>query len=106
MPESAFGLPVHPLVVHAAVVVLPSAALAVALSCVWPRFRTWANWLPLAIATVGVVLVPLSTYSGESLEESVPESSLVDRHADLAEMMLPWAVGLLCRCGLLVVPRC
>ena len=68
MPDNIFGLPVHPLIVHATVVVVPSAALAVALYALWPRFRAWSGWGPLALAVAAVVLTPLSTSSGESLE--------------------------------------
>ena len=47
-----------------------------------------------AARRVALVLVPLSTQSGESLEHSVGESALVERHAELADGMLPWAIGL------------
>ena len=47
MPYSIAGLPLHPLLVHATVVVVPAAALSVLLAAVWPRFRRWAGPLPL-----------------------------------------------------------
>ena len=50
MLDTVLGLPVHPLIVHATVVVVPTAALAVGLYAVWPRFRAWARWGPLALA--------------------------------------------------------
>ena len=43
MLDTIFGLPVHPLVVHATTVIVPSAAVAVLLAAVWPRFRRWAD---------------------------------------------------------------
>lgn len=48
MPVSVFGLPVHPLVVHATVVFVPLAAVFVLASALWPAFRRWAGPLPLA----------------------------------------------------------
>lgn len=90
MLDTVFGLPVHPLVVHATVVLVPLAALAVLLAAVWPRFRRWAGVLPLVLATVAVVLTPLSTQSGESLEERVGESDLVEVHAQLGDGLLRW----------------
>ncbi len=90
MLDTVFGLPVHPLVVHATVVLVPLAALAVLLAAVWPRFRRWAGVLPLVLATVAVVLTPLSTQSGESLEERVGESDLVETHAQLGDGLLRW----------------
>ena len=47
---TVFGLPLHPLIVHATVVVVPAAALAVLLATFWPRFRRWASWGPAAAA--------------------------------------------------------
>jgi len=61
MFDTIFDLPVHPLVVHATVVALPAAALAVGLAAVLPRFRRWAGLLPLALASAALVLVPVTT---------------------------------------------
>lgn len=92
--DTIFGLPVHPLVVHATEVVVPTAALVVVIAALWPRFRRWAKFLPLLLALAAVVLVPLSTESGEALEERVSENALIETHADLAEGLLPWVIGL------------
>ncbi len=94
MLDTIAGLPIHPLIVHATVVVVPAAALSVALAAVWPRFRRWAGFLPLALAVAAVVLAPLSTSSGESLEARVGESGLVERHSELGEGLLVWVVVL------------
>jgi hypothetical protein len=64
---SIAGMPLHPLLVHATVVIVPAAALSVLLAAAWPRFRRWAGLLPLGLTVAGLVLVPLSTASGESL---------------------------------------
>jgi hypothetical protein len=88
VPENFFGLPVHPLVIHATVVIVPAAALAVVLAAVLPRFRAWAGPLPMVLSVVGLVLAPLSTSSGESLEHQVGESSLVARHAELGDTLV------------------
>ena len=91
---TVFGLPLHPLIVHAAVVVVPTAALAVLLATFWPRFRRWASWGPLALALLSVVLVPITTSSGESLEHTLPHSELVEAHARLGDQLLPWVIVL------------
>lgn len=72
------GLPAHPLIVHATVVTLGTAALA-------------------------VILVPLSTSSGEQLEHEVPHTALVEQHTRLADGLLPWVLGLLVVAVLLAV---
>jgi len=92
--DTIFGLPVHPLIVHATVVIVPTAALAVALYAVWPRFRAWSRWGPLALALAAVVLTPLSTSSGESLEHRVGGNSLVEEHSHLADMLIWWVIPL------------
>jgi hypothetical protein len=86
--DTILGLPMHALVVHATVVVVPTAALAVALAAGWARFRRWAGFLPLLLSAIAVVLVPLSTSSGEALQQRVGSSALVERHAQLAEGLL------------------
>jgi hypothetical protein len=88
------GLPLHPLLVHATVVIVPAAALTVLLAALWPRFRRWAGFLPLGLAVAGLVLDPLSTSSGESLEHQVGHSALVEKHSELAEGLLPWLIVL------------
>ncbi|MEP7090255.1 MAG: DUF2231 domain-containing protein [Nocardioidaceae bacterium] len=102
MPSSVFGLPFHPLIVHATVVIVPTAALAVLLAVLWPRFRRWAGWGPLAISVVGLVLVPLSTSSGENLQHELPNSTLIEEHSHLADGLLPWMIGLVVVAALLV----
>ncbi len=95
MPETVLGLPLHPLVVHATVVVVPTAAAVLAATLVSARFRRWAGVLPLLLAVAAVVLAPLATSTGESLERVVGESSLVERHAELGEMLVWWCAGML-----------
>ncbi len=94
MFDTVFGLPLHPLVVHATVVVVPSAALLVVLTVFWPRLRAWAGWLPAALAVSAAVLTPISTSSGESLEEKVGETALVEKHAEYGDLLLWWVLPL------------
>ncbi len=94
MTDSIAGLPLHPLLVHATVVIVPAAAVSVLLAAVWLRFRRWAGPLPLALAVAGLILVPLSTSSGESLEHQVGENALIEKHSELADGLLPWMIAL------------
>ena len=94
MPDSIAGLPLHPLIVHATVVIVPAAALSVLFAAVWPSFRRWAGWLPLGLAVVGLILDPLSTSSGESLEHEVGHNALIEKHSHLADGLLPWMIVL------------
>src|SRR5660398_194230 len=85
MFDTIGGLPLHPLVVHATEVIVPAAALALILAALWPWFRRWAGWGPLGLAVASVILVPISTQSGESLEESVGENAALERRAGRRE---------------------
>src|SRR5665647_3441364 len=94
MFDTIGGLPLHPLVVHATEVIVPAAALALVLAALWPWFRRWAGWAPLGLAVTSVILVPISTQSGESLEERVSENAALERHTQLGEGLLGWVIGL------------
>ena len=94
MPETVFGLPVHVLLVHATVVVLPVAATLLIASVLVPRLRVWAGPLPLLLAVASLVLVPLTTASGENLERVIGTSPAINEHAALGEMVIWWALAL------------
>ncbi len=83
--DSLFGLPAHPLVVHAAVVLIPLAAVGVCAIAFWPAARRRIGWVVLALAFVGMVGAFLAKESGESLEESVRKSEAVENHAELGD---------------------
>jgi hypothetical protein len=94
LPATVFGLPTHALLVHATVVLVPLAALAVLLHAFWPEARRRLGIVTPLLAGVALVLTPLSTQSGEVLERQVPHSDLIERHAQLADGLLPWTLGL------------
>lgn len=94
MFDTFFGLPLHPLVVHATEVIVPLAAVLVVLTAAWPRFRRWSGYLTMGVSLAALALVPLATQSGERLEERVDETALVETHTELGEGLLPWAIAL------------
>lgn len=102
MFDTFFGLPLHPLVVHATEVIVPLAALLVVLTAAWPRFRRWSGYLTLGVTLVALILVPISKESGERLEARVPETELIETHAELADGLLPWVIGLVVVAGALL----
>lgn len=95
MLDTILGLPIHPLIVHATVVIVPTAALAVLLSIVWARFRQWIGWGVIALPVLAVIVDPLTTQSGEALEHRLGHSELIEQHAHLADGLLPWLIALL-----------
>lgn len=94
MPSEIFGLPLHPLIVHATAVLVPLAALLVIGVVVSPRLRAWAGPVPMGLSLVALILTPLSTASGENLEAQVGESSLVEKHAELGDQLLPLTIAM------------
>lgn len=94
MPDNIFGVPAHPLVVHAVVVFVPLAAFAGLIVALWPAARGRFALIALAIATMAGALVPIATESGEMLERRVPANELVEKHAELGDTLLPFVAGL------------
>ncbi len=94
VPDTVNGLPVHALVVHGAVVLVPLLALLGILYAI-PRLRGWARW-PLALVAIGAaVTVFVAIESGENLEAALgmtgEAAELIERHAELANQ-LRWMV--------------
>ena len=91
--DTLFGLPAHPLVVHAAVVLLPIAAIGLIVVAAIPRARKLYAPIVLGLALAATVAVGLAQQSGESLEDDVKETELVEEHAEQGETVLPWAIA-------------
>jgi len=89
------GLPLHVLLVHAVVVLVPLAALCAAAAAVWPAARRRLGIVSPVLALVVVVLVPITTTAGEWLQERVGPTPLVQAHAALGTGLLPWAIAVL-----------
>jgi hypothetical protein len=63
------GIPLHPLVVHAAVVLVPMAALA-SVAMMVPRWRWLARWPALVLAWAAALSVQAATLSGVDLHHA------------------------------------
>ena len=87
--DTLFGLPAHPLVVHAAVILLPLAAVGLLLVAAIPRARRLSAPIVLGIALAATVAVGLAQQSGEALEDRVPETELSRNTASRARPSCP-----------------
>ena len=68
------GLPLHPLLVHAVVVLLPLAAVGSIIIAVVPKWRR-RYWLPvLVLAVLGIGAVPITQQAGEALYNTIKGS--------------------------------
>ncbi len=79
-----FGLPAHPLIVHAAVVLVPLAALAAAVTCWRSQWRRWFILPVIALAVGGAFFSVLAANSGEDLEERIEEHR-IEEHSEAGE---------------------
>jgi uncharacterized membrane protein len=104
MPEFVDGLPLHPLLVHFVVVLLPLAVLGSVVIAVWPAARERYGWLVVAAAAVATLLVPFATNSGGKLKSRIgPDNPRILRHEELGNMMIYFAVPLLVLVAALMV---
>lgn len=94
------GIPVHPLVVHAIVVLLPLATLGTIAIAVRPSWRRPYGPLVVGAALVSTVLCPVATSSGEELEQRVGVPG--GDHAELGESLVWFALALLLASAALV----
>lgn len=97
MPKEINGLPLHPLVVHAVVVLVPLTALIAVLFLV-PRFRRSLRWPMVVLALVSLASTFVARQSGLNLKQvlvppqqagSPPNPLLdpIDRHQHLANQL-------------------
>lgn len=93
-PLQIAGLPLHPLIVHAVVILTPLTVLALLLGAFWPAARRRLGVVTPLAAAVVLVLVPVTVAAGESLKEVVGPLPAVERHEALGQMLLPWAIAL------------
>jgi uncharacterized membrane protein len=75
------GIPAHPLVVHAAVVLVPLAILFAAGYAIWPR-RRWQTRTPaVVLAIAAAVSVQLASMTGDQLKHRLHENTaLIHTH--------------------------
>ncbi|MBM7515658.1 DUF2231 domain-containing protein [Nocardioides nitrophenolicus] len=93
------GLPLHPLVVHAVVVLLPLAILGTLAIAARPAWRRRYGTLVLGITLVATLLIPVATSSGEALEKHVGDPGA---HARMGDQLIWFALPLLALVAALV----
>jgi hypothetical protein len=92
MFDTILGLPVHALVVHVVVVLVPLAALGLIAVAVRPSWRR--AYLPVVaiIATAGLAAVPVATMSGHKLKERLnaggPVADQIRDHERMGQLVI------------------
>lgn len=97
-----FGLPIHPLVVHAAVVLLPLAALGALLIAVSARARKRYGSLVVLGAFAAAGAVVGARLSGEVLAGGTTGTGILATHMTWG-LLAPWPAGALALTSLLLV---
>lgn len=96
MPDTVLGLPLHPLVVHAVVVLVPLAALGTLLITLVARWRSAYGWLVVLASALSLAMVPVATRAGGKLEDTLGlggEAAVkVNEHQEMGERVI-WAVA-------------
>lgn len=92
-PNTLNNLPIHPLLVHFTVVLVPLSALLLVVSLCWPAAHRRLGIVTPAVALTSLVLVPLTTHAGEWLEHQTPHDPLVRIHAELGDQLIYWSTG-------------
>jgi len=79
-----FNLPVHPLVVHGAVVLVPLVAFAALAMSYWPSFSRKYGGPVLILAVVAQLSLFIAKASGEPFQQRLNKD--IERHANLGEI--------------------
>lgn len=88
------GVPLHPLVVHAVVVLGPLAALTGLTYAAVPRWRWLLRWPLVVLALVTAVTAFVAVVAGEDLLKSRPElAPIVEVHQERGELLRNVALG-------------
>ena len=93
MFDTIIGLPIHPLIVHAVVVLLPLGALGIIAIALRPAWRLKYGWLVLAITVVATAAVPVAKLSGQQFAKRIGLTP--QPHARLGAQLIWFALPLL-----------
>ena len=98
-PFNVNGLPLHVLIVHLVVVLVPVTALGVVLVAVWPEARRRVGIVVALMGLVVIGVVPLTGAAGQWLKDRVFGTPLIETHAAIGNSLWPWSLAL----GLLAI---
>jgi hypothetical protein len=88
------GLPMHPLLVHAAVVLLPVMGVVTSLVVARPAWRPVLRWVVIADAATFVVMI-VTAQAGEALQSRLSQATglpVAHDHGELGDLMAPVAL--------------
>ncbi|NYI41443.1 DUF2231 domain-containing protein [Demequina lutea] len=86
------GLPLHPLLVHAVVMLAPSASIAAILGTVWPAARRKLGIVTPILTLAAAASAAIAMQAGEYLHAHVTDTKLIDAHIHGAQAVPPWMI--------------
>ena len=95
MPTFIGGLPLHPLVVHATVVLVPLTVLGALVIVAWPAARRRYGSLVALAAVAAAVCTIVAEQTGEGLEHNLPHDAAIEAHAQLGDSLKLWTIPLM-----------
>ena len=90
IPKTVSGVPFHPLVVHAVVVLIPLTVIGTIGIALWPAMRRHFALAVLAVGVVGGLAVPVASSSGQQFRNLLGAQQLVRQHQHYAKQLLIW----------------
>jgi hypothetical protein len=94
------GIPLHPLVVHAVVVLLPLSAVGAVVIAMRRSWRRSLGIPVLLLALAGVAAVPMATTTGSQLYAALGvQNPVIELHMQRASWLLPVALAFLVLLG-------
>ena len=95
------GLPLHPLVVHAVVVLGPLAALTALAYAAVPRWRWLLRWPLVGLALVVAVATLVAVDAGNDMVHDNPAlQGLVEKHSEWGDLLETWSLVFVAVAGL------
>lgn len=94
MFDTVLGLPVHVLVVHGVVVLLPLMAVVTTIWAFTRRTTRWVGWGVVAADAAVVALAFVARLSGQELQQRLG-GQVAQEHGDMGEVLPFFALGLL-----------
>lgn len=99
MFEEISGLPLHPLAVHGAIVLVPLLVLASLAYALIPQLRTRVGWVAVLLSVAAPVAAVVAKLSGEAFQQrrALPLAGQLADHRDYGTftMWLTIALGVL-----------
>lgn len=88
------GLPLHILIVHATVVIVPLAAILTVASALSIRVRAKFGIITPLLALIALILVPITQLAGQWLYDRIDQTTQIQTHMNFGKIVLPWVAGM------------